>query len=253
MNNSPLSKVQYNYYKNETFCLGMIILSLICSNDIQKCYNRKSNSFDQRYFEKLKSEMSSKKSDNPLEKNFFRYVIKYMLNLDEKVILSPKKSLHLLSKLIKKYSVNGEEKITNDYEKFLQKKKQIKENNSNSPIFENKSFKIQNCNEMTEELQKQSQILENEEKSNYLILKEKKKKKRRKRRKKKLKEVSDEELMKFENLSLKNLKKIQKKLSIILIKKKKEEEFLVFLILFCLFQTHNLAKTQEKTQLKIKN
>lgn len=169
--NSLLSKrladVQYNYYKNETFCLGMIILSLICSSNIQNCYNRESKKFDNEYFDMLKSEMSSKKSENPLEKNFFKFVIKYMLNSDEKIILSPKKSLHLLSKLIKKLATEGEENITKDYDSLLKGK--------NERIFSNKNIlnkeKLINKNtiDMNEELQRQSQVLEDEEKSRLLI------------------------------------------------------------------------------------
>lgn len=162
-----ISQVQYNYYKNETFCLGMIILSLICSKDIQKCYDRKSKSFNQRYFENLKSEMSSKKSDNPLEKNFFRFVMKYMLNSDEKVILSPKKSLHLLSKLIKKFATQGEENITKEYDSHLKRKNETESSNKN--IVSKQELTNKKTIDMTEELQRQSQILENEEKSKLLI------------------------------------------------------------------------------------
>lgn len=101
--NRKLSDVKYNYYKNETFSLGMIIFSIVSRKEVQKVYNRSLKAFDMRLFRSLKEEIKKINTDSQLEQKFLRFVITYMLNPDERQRLAPKRALNLLSKLIKKF------------------------------------------------------------------------------------------------------------------------------------------------------
>ena len=205
-----LSQVSYNYYKNETFALGMVVLAVVSQQDIQTVYKRNMRSFDMNLFEKMKEEVRRIETDNRLEKNFLRFVVNYMLNIDERKRPSPKSALNLLSKLVKKYS--GEESkqtITLIEEakegglgEYLSKKEEGRKYDLAGAGGE-ETKEAGRVQTMREILKKQSEQLEQEEGNlNQNGLKKKKKKKKRKKKKNFL-----------ERLSLMNLKKIQKKIS----------------------------------------
>lgn len=205
-----LSQVSYNYYKNETFALGMVVLAVVSQQDIQTVYKRNMRSFDMNLFEKMKEEVRRIETDNRLEKNFLRFVVNYMLNIDERKRPSPKSALNLLSKLVKKYS--GEESkqtITLIEEakegglgEYLSKKEEGRKHDLAGAGGE-ETKEAGRVQTMREILKKQSEQLEQEEGNlNQNGLKKKKKKKKRKKKKNFL-----------ERLSLMNLKKIQKKIS----------------------------------------
>lgn len=108
--NRRLDDVKYNYYKNETFSLGMIIFSIVSRGDVQRVYDRSLRAFDMRLFQSLKDEIKLINTDSQLEQKFLRFVTTYMLNPDERQRLAPKRALNLLSKLIKRFMNQGGEK-----------------------------------------------------------------------------------------------------------------------------------------------
>ena len=108
--NRRLDDVKYNYYKNETFSLGMIIFSIVSRGDVQRVYDRSLRAFDMRLFQSLKDEIKLISTDSQLEQKFLRFVTTYMLNPDERQRLAPKRALNLLSKLIKRFMNPGGEK-----------------------------------------------------------------------------------------------------------------------------------------------
>ena len=211
-----LSQVSYNYYKNETFALGMVVLSIVSQENIQAIYNRALRSFNMNLFEKMKEEVRKIETENKLEKNFLRFVVNYMINVDERKRPSPKSALNLLSKLVKKYSGEEPSKQTiilieeakeGGLGKYLSKKEEKKLNDLAGAGGE-ETKEAGRVQTMREILKKQTEQLEKEEREgnpeNEEIEKPKKKKRRKKKKKKK----------KFlERLSLMNLKIIQKKIS----------------------------------------
>ena len=218
----------------------MIVLTLISNKNPQLCYSRSLKSFDMKLFEKMKNSLKNIKTENELEKNFLRFVSNYMLNPDERQRLSPKKALSLLSKLIKKFSGDDDERraislIENTKRGGLDsilEKKEIKDPAESRDV---KSLEAGREETVRDVLLKQTEMLKEEEnevlkksfekekeeipKSSVKNLKcstpkntEKKKlrtdkKKRKKKKKKKNKKQY------LQRMSLLNLKKIQKKIS----------------------------------------
>jgi hypothetical protein len=219
-----LSQVNYNYFKNETFCLGMVVLSIVCQQDIQKVYNRSLKSFNMKNFEKIKEEVRRISTENELEKNFLRFLTTYMINADERKRLSPKKALKLLSKMVKRFS--GEEKSKQTMTlieeakegglgEYLSKREDVKLNEEGDleGTAGEKMKEAGRVETMRDILKKQTQQLDEEEgeivdeiETAEAPAKKKKKKKRKKKRKKTKKDF-------LARMSLLNLKKIQKKIS----------------------------------------
>ena len=206
-----LSQVSYNYYKNETFALGMVVLAVVSQQDVQSVYKRNMRSFDMNLFERMKEEIRRIETDNRLEKNFLRFVVNYMLNIDERKRPSPKSALNLLSKLVKKYSGEEESKQTmtlieeakeGGLGEYLSKKEEGRKNELAGAGGE-ETKEAGRVQTMREILKKQTEQLEEEE--GRVINNGGKKKKKRKKKKKKKNFL--------ERLSLMNLKKIQKKIS----------------------------------------
>ena len=218
-----MSQVSYNYYKNETFALGMVVLSIVCQQDIQSVYNRSLRSFNMKLFEKIKEEIRRIETENPLERNFLRFVMNYMINVDERKRLSPKRALNLLSKLVKKFSGKEPSKQTmilieeakeGGLGEYLSKKEEIKIEIMEVAQAGGEGLKEAGREEtMRDILKKQTRQLDEEEKGVVEDIQkgdsktqEKPKKKRRKKKKKKKRTY-------IERLSLMNLRKIQKKIS----------------------------------------
>ena len=187
---------------------------MVCQQDVQKVYNRSLQSFNMRLFEKMKEEVRKIETDNPLERNFLRFVIKYMINVDERKRLSPKKALNLLSKLVKKFSGKEPSKQTmtlieeakeGGLGEYLSKRERedLVELAGAGGEETKEAGRVQTMREI---LKRQTEQLDKEEKE---IGEEKgkgsgQKKKRKKKKKKK---------GYLERLSLMNLRKIQKKIS----------------------------------------
>jgi hypothetical protein len=219
-----MSQVSYNYYKNETFALGMVVLSIVSQQDVQSVYNRALRSFNMKLFEKMKEEVRRIETENPLERNFLRFVMNYMINVDERKRLSPKRALNLLSKLVKKFSGKQQSKQTmtlieeakegglghylskKEDQKGMEREMEVAGAGGQEP---KEAGRVQTMREI---LKKQTEQLDEEEKGIEDEIQkgeskdEKKPKKKRKKKKKKKKTF-------FERLSLMNLKKIQKKIS----------------------------------------
>lgn len=231
-----LSQVNYNYYKNETFSLGMVVLSIVCQQDIQKIYNRSLRSFNMNIFEKIKEEVRCIATENQLEKNFLRFLTTYMINADERRRLSPKRALKLLSKLVKKFSGEETSKQTmilieeakeGGLGEYLSKREDLKpveEGDLEGTVGETMK-EAGRVETMRDILKKQTKELDEEDKKftddeeapevpKKEVVEPVKKKKKKKKRKKKKKTKKDF-LMR---MSLLNLKKIQKKISNLLLK-----------------------------------
>jgi len=177
-----------------------------------------------KLFEKMKEEIRRIETENPLERNFLRFVMNYMINVDERKRLSPKRALNLLSKLVKKFSGKEPSKQTiilieeakeGGLGEYLSKKEEIKiEIMEVAQAGGEEGLKEAGREEtMRDILKKQTKQLDEEEKGVVEDIQKgdgktqvKPKKKKRKKKKKKKRTF-------IERLSLMNLRKIQKKIS----------------------------------------
>lgn len=217
-----LSQVNYNYYKNETFALGMVVFSIVCQQDVQAVYNRNIRSFNMKLFERMKAEVRRIETENQLERNFLRFVINYMINVDERKRLSPKQALKVLSKLVKKFSDEPRSKQTmtlieeaqeGGLGEYLSKREDPEEPKSDvagtGGEEPKEAGRVQTMREIlkiqTEQLDKEEKIVPEEVSKSDQEDKEAAKKKRRKKKMKKKRML--------ERMSLLNLRKIQKKIS----------------------------------------
>lgn len=219
-----LSQVTYNYYKNETFALGMVVFSIVCQQDVQAVYNRGLRSFNMKLFERMKNEVRRIETENHLERNFLKFVMNYMINVDERKRLSPKQALKVLSKLVKKFSGEPRTKQTmtlieeaqeGGLGEYLSKREDPAEPQSDlagtGGEEPREAGRVQTMREIlkiqTEQLDKEEKMpveeeIKSEQEEKAQTSGRKRKKKNKKRKKKML-----------ERLSLLNLRKIQKKIS----------------------------------------
>lgn len=227
------TQVNYNYYKNETFSLGMVVLSIVCQQDIQKVYNRSLRSFNMKVFEKIKEEVRCIETENQLEKNFLRFLTTYMINADERKRLSPKRALKLLSKLVKKFSGEEASKKTmtlieeakeGGLGQYISKREdtQARAEVDLEGTAEEKTKEAGRVETMRDILKKQTRQLDEEEGKIVDEVEqaenlqtptknpEKKKRKRKNKKKKKKKKGKKDFLAR---MSLLNIKKLQKKIS----------------------------------------
>lgn len=92
-------KVKHNPFKSEVFALGMVIISLFVEEDeILKCYNRRTKSFDVQQFRRIEDYLKKSVFVGHIEDLIGEYLFLCVLNLDEKQRLTPKKALKILRK-----------------------------------------------------------------------------------------------------------------------------------------------------------
>lgn len=200
----------------------MVVFSIVCQQDVQAVYNRSIRSFNMKLFERMKAEVRRIETENQLERNFLRFVINYMINVDERKRLSPKQALKVLSKLVKKFSDEPRSKQTmtlieeaqeGGLGEYLSKREDPEEPKSDvagtGGEEPKEAGRVQTMREIlkiqTEQLDKEEKIVPEEVSKSDQEDKEAAKKKRRKKKMKKKRML--------ERMSLLNLRKIQKKIS----------------------------------------
>lgn len=90
-------RVEHNPFKSEVFALGMVLLSMFTDDvDLGMCYNRMSKQFDVLHFKSIFMDLNKHFFSGKIERLISDFLFDCMLNLDEKVRLSPRKCLHRL-------------------------------------------------------------------------------------------------------------------------------------------------------------